>query len=546
MPSGKSMIRINSHLSVSLLILAIIGLINWYFAPTMSDDILYRFIWQEDWQSPFERITNIGDVIESQIIHYQVVNGRTVTHTLAQIMLNLVPEIINKMMNTVVFLLLIWLVAMFTAERKSDRPLIALLAFGMIFLFISGFMSAFIWMPYTYLWALTMTISLLVILKRNKDEKAGYQLIWLLPLSFIAGWSHEAIALPLSIAFICYICFEKEHRKISVATLCMMAYILGAAMIIKSPSLWMRADIEGITIQQRMLYGIINMVTNTRVSWLLVFTLLWIGIKSKNRLFETIRENSYLLIAWMMAMGIVIVCGSTIERVAICADFLAMLTVLRIWQENGLTRFKNAVSAVIIILSVAIAVPAIAMNRMNHQHYSYHQQQLQQTDHQLIKVRQLPADMNWCMNMIAERYVFPTIEFGFYSCYMAFDSYDSNTKALAALYQKDNVICLPEDVVEHIEKDSTAYTRYETDKHGTLYIQRIADSMQVADVIFELGPEVELKPWQHFLSYKGDAYKLDHFKYKVVSICNHPYLVMTVPTTNIKRRIEKIRIEAVN
>ena len=129
---------------VGLLILAIVGLINWYATPTMSDDVMYRFVWQQEWQYPFQRIGSLSDVVESQIIHYYHVNGRTVTHSIAQIMLNLVPENIGKIVNTAMFLLLIWSVAILVAKDKKQRPDVAILSFGMIFLLMSGFCSAFI------------------------------------------------------------------------------------------------------------------------------------------------------------------------------------------------------------------------------------------------------------------------------------------------------------------------------------------------------------------------------------------------------------------
>ena len=47
-------------------------------APTLSDDIIYRFVWQENESSTPQQIKNISDLIHSQWIHYNVTNGRWV------------------------------------------------------------------------------------------------------------------------------------------------------------------------------------------------------------------------------------------------------------------------------------------------------------------------------------------------------------------------------------------------------------------------------------------------------------------------------------
>lgn len=513
---------------VGLLILAIVGLINWYATPTMSDDVMYRFVWQQEWQYPFQRIGSLSDVVESQIVHYYHVNGRTVTHSIAQIMLNLVPENIGKIVNTAMFLLLIWSVAILVAKDKKQRPAVAILSFGMIFLLMSGFCSAFIWMPFTYLWALNMTMLFLLILKETANSSITWKTIPLIPLSFIMGWSHEAIALPVAVALCCYMLCHHKRLLTHANTYYIIAYIAGAMMIVTSPSLWNRADIEGISLSQRLLYGAINLLMNTRISWLLVLTLAFR---------KSIKDYAYPLIAWITALAIVIVCGTTVERVAICADFIAMLICLSIWQE----KIRKYMLYTTIILCVCIAIPAIILNKQNEQNYLYHRSQLQ-TENSLIKVRQLDADSNWLTKMIAKRYVFPTVEFGFFSCYMAFDEEDSNSMAVAQLYNKKSVVMLPEDVVNKIENDRNAYKHFEADEHEDLLIKQVETGRKISSVVFNLHEEVPLTFYQRLFTYHGYQYALDPFNYQQVKIGNKQYLVMTIPPTNIRRRIKSISL----
>jgi len=370
----------------------------------------------------------------------------------------------------------------------------------------------------------------------------NWKLTPLIPLSFIMGWTHEAIALPFSTAFILYIISNRKKIFHQANCYCMIAYILGMMMIITSPSLWNRADIGGITLTQRILSGCVNILFGIRISWLLIATLIMILIKDKNLFLATINRHKYLIIAWITAICIVFSCGTSIERVPICADFIAMLLLLVLWQSNKLGRFRIPSMILICTVAVIVAIPAIRLNYDNYQNYRYHQQQLTTTDNQIIKVRQLPIGLNNFMKIIAKRYVNPTVEFNFHNCYMAFDQHDINNRAVAQLYHKDSVIFLPEDVVNRIQQDSLAYCKMESDEHENLYIMQLNSQREVKHLTFILDQEMPLKFYQRLMSYSGNEYDLDSFNYEVIDINNRNYLVMTIPTDNIRRRIKDVKI----
>ena len=102
---------------------------------------------------------------------------------------------------------------------------------------------------------------------------------------------------------------------------------------------------------------------------------------------------------------------------------------------------------------------------------------------------------------------------------------------------------MPEDVIHRIDSDSSAYNHLESDQHNKLYIKRLKNKQSVKHITFVLGEEVPLKFYQRPLSYPGYEYELDDFNYKVIHINQNDYLIMTIPTSNIKRRIKYIRIQ---
>ena len=535
-----------SYVILLITITVIIGLLQLWSAPTMSDDILYRFIWQTEWQSPLEPITSVGDVIKSQLVHYECINGRSILHFIGQVMINLIPEEGYKIINTLMFLLLIGSVVKYVSKEKVFYGIITALTFGLLFLVIKGFGTAFIWSmgSFNYTWSLLFTMAFLLLLRRLGKREISWSLVPLIPLSFLFGWTHEAIALPVSISIIAYIIIHrKDHLLHQTATYCMFAYCLGMSMILSSPALWWRTDLEGISLSQRLFYGCINIIFGIRISWILILSLLMIWFRKRQHFKDFISQHIYLLLAWLAAMGIVFVCGSTLDRVVICADFLAMLIVLQLWQGKWLLQYQTVIIALIITISIFTAIPAFKLSYQNYQNYRYHSQQLEQKDNYLIKVRQLPHNMSLWMSMIIGRYINPTIEFNYYNCYMAFDKKDNNNRCAAYLYDKKEVVFLPEDVVDNIQRNPQAYQEYATDEHHNLYIRQLKPEEKVNKVTFILGDEVPIHFYQRILTYPDYTYELDAFNYEVLDINNRKYLVMTIPPSNISRRIKQISIE---
>lgn len=514
--------------------------------PTMSDDIVYHFIWQKDWLAAMEPVRTLGDVIQSQITHYQVTNGRGLMHFIAQALINFLPPRATQGLNVIMFLTLIGSVAAYAAKDSTYYPVLTALVFGLLFLVINGFGTGFLWVmgAFNYVWPLTFTMAFLWTVRLLGHQRLTRYNAMLIPLSFLLGWTHEAISLPIAMAILAYLLLNsKKHILSHAATYCMAAYCCGTLMILLSPALWSRTDLGGITLQQRLFYGCVNMALGVRISWLLALTLLTLWIKDRRRLAESMATHGYMLVAWLTALAIVFVCGVTLERVAICADFIAMLIVLDLWQGEWLRRHQTLLTMLVVVAAVAVAIPAVSLCRQNYQNYEYHVGQLRQQDATLIRARQLPADLPDIMRRIAKRYVNPTIEYSYDNCYMAFDHRDINNRGIARLYGKGRVVFLPEDVLDNIGRDQEAYRQCRTDRHGNLLMLRLHPGQQVSRVTFLLGDEMPLRFYQRVMTYPADTFELDDFRHEVIEADNRRFLVMTVPPKNIARRIKRIHIE---
>ena len=195
---------------------------------------------------------------------------------------------------------------------------------------------------------------------------------------------------------------------------------------------------------------------------------------------------------------------------------------------------------------VLFFIPAIMVRSQNDSSCQDMQRQMMQPGKELIAVEQPQKGASCMMDFFRERYVYPSAEFGYYCCYMAFNPHDTNMRMAAKLHNKRQMAFLPADVVRKIETDSTAYAHCELDANKELYVWRLPEGQQVDRVVFHLKPEdtSALLPHQRLLAYHGDTYQMDdHLHYSVLHVDGHPFLVFTRPTTNIYRRIKAISYE---
>ena len=513
---------------------------------TLGDDMAYRFVWRADESEPLQLVDSFGDLVHSQWVHYHTMNGRWVVHSVAQALLGFAPPQLYQVISALLFVGLLYLGARLTVGRKQHLFASVLICF-FLFVVSRGFRTTMLWSmgTFNYLWTTTFTLAFLLYLKHLGHATLTAKHWWLSPLSLLVGSSHEGLALPLAITFLVFIIAERKkvaHRAV-LPYLCW--YMVGAATVVLTPALWSRAD-GGLTLYNRLLSGAINLFLNMRVGWLLLFTNIYLYRKNRCLLRQKLWQFRYAYLCFAMSLGIIAVCGTNLERVAFFTDFIALLLMVELWSTLIAERWHRHIIIASSAVMVALLIPAIVVRSQNY-HYSEHiKQQMMEPGKELITVEQPLKGDSWMMDFCRERYVYPSAEFGFYCCYMAFNAHDTNIHMAATLCNKQQMVFLPEDVVKKIATDSMAFAHYELDANKELYVWRVSEGQQVDKVIFSLKPEdtSALMPHQRLLAYKGNSYVMDdHLRYSVVRVGGRSYLVFTRPTTNIFRRIDTINYE---
>jgi putative flippase GtrA len=514
--------------------------------PTLSDDIIYHFYWNTDEGAPVRTINNFSDLLGSQLNHYLVTNGRLPVHLLAQTFLVFLPPLVLQIINAILFVLLLHLCACLLTDNVHKRIMVAASVFFLLFVVFQGFRTAILWGlgSFNYLWVLVAILTMLLWMRHTAMDRLSWRNVLLLPLALLAGWSHEAIALPLSAAFALWLLRHIDQlRRPSAMSCAMLAFMIGTALCLLSPGIWSRGT-DGVSMTGRMISGAVNLFSNIRVCWLLVLSIVVMWYKCRKELRHHLQAHVYAYVALGVALMIVLLCGSNLERVCFFVDFIAMLLLISLLLPVMPQQWSRRLVVVCGFLTLVSYVPAYMVRNENSETWKLAVQQMREPGRELIAVRQPMHDEWGVANYFRRHYVLNSFDFGYYCSYMGFDANDINMRCAARLYDKEHLFFLPEEVVRRIAHDSAAYNHYELVSDGSLYVWRLPNNRPVAGVRFVLAPEdvSQLLPHQRLLAYRDDVYELDDFRFEMVDVYNHPYLVFTRPMTNIYRRIDHIEI----
>jgi len=517
--------------------------LNFEDVPTLSDDMVYRFQWQAHEGDEVVPITSLGDLLHSQQLHYMLVNGRLLVHTVAQAFLAFVPPVVLQIVNAALFVVLLHLLTLYVHRPKEQLTVVVVACFLLTVVF-QGFRTAIFWSigSFNYLWVLVATMLWLLWVRRCRVLGVS---CWVLsPLALVAGWSHEAISLPLAVAGCWVLGVKMSDRWRRTVTPYILFYVAGTVLCLLSPGILNRSA-DAPSFAMRLLSGGLNYIFNVRVVWLLLALMIYQWFADRRRLRAYVCRYDYGFVALAVSMGIVLLCGSTLERVAFYTDFIAMLLLLpllvdvapRVWLRR-LTVFCS----VVMLLTV---VPAYIVRHENKETWQLAEKQMKTPGREVVGVRTVVKGRNVLMDYMRDRYVQPSFEFGYYCCYMAFDCTDSNIRCAARLSGKERLVFLPADVLERIEHDSTAYADYELDSSQAIYVWRLRAGQTVNKVTFVLNDEdpSELLPHQRLLAYDGNRFELDPFRFETVEAFGRRYLVFTRPTTKVYRRIHHVELE---
>ena len=184
--------------------------------PLMSDDYNYAFSFATN-----QRITSLGDLFPSIVLHYQGVNGRLAMHFLAQLMLLMGKPVFNVVNTLVTVFLLLGLCRLTSGKARDPRQLAVLVSALLVLLPVLGQVMFWLVGACNYLWGPTVIVWLLVpfrdrVLGESKPLR-WWMIALLLPAYFIMGTvSENSSPAAILLMGLCCLLQLHFHRKVSL------------------------------------------------------------------------------------------------------------------------------------------------------------------------------------------------------------------------------------------------------------------------------------------------------------------------------------------
>lgn len=164
------------------------------------------------------------DIFDYQVWHYFNWGGRTVAHTLAQILL-VFPKAVFNILNSFIYTALIYLIYLhgcFNKDNKDnkDNSYMLLLIHLILWFIIPVFGQSFIWLvgSCNYLWTTVIILYFLWLYRRNTLSEKWYNLLFMFILGLLAGWTNENTSAGLIIILVFSLIINKvETRKFELS-----------------------------------------------------------------------------------------------------------------------------------------------------------------------------------------------------------------------------------------------------------------------------------------------------------------------------------------
>jgi len=211
--------------------------------PFMMDDLWYSTLLYEE--TP---IVSVGDIVKAQVWHYNNWGGRSMTHTLLQLIL-LMGENVADILNIVFTALLAWMVCLVSESRKVPAFFAAV---SMTIGLNANWKMSMFWQSgaanYLYITVFILAFAYCYLRELPEETEAKVKsipgiIVWILPLGLLTGWSNENMGPALwvmSLAVI-WLVWRKCRRVKAWMLLGNVSCLVGSILCIAAPGNFVRS-----------------------------------------------------------------------------------------------------------------------------------------------------------------------------------------------------------------------------------------------------------------------------------------------------------------
>lgn len=372
MKRNKSIISIvNCENAVSLLLMLMVGVIVYAFCVEnvwLGDDLLYSFKFDGNIHliglgtTKFsDSINGYNDVIQSQINHYQYVNGRFVAHTFVQLFCGIFGQKWFALCNALVYIVMFRLIMSLCGARWRNYKSLLTVAVLVFLSFITDMSPAF---QINYIWMFTLSLGFIWLFFNCKHTDNILSLLGLAIYSFIAGEGHEGINVGIGGAIIVY--WLTNIRRFTLAEYVMaIGFGAGCTVLCLAPGNFVR--MSGVEHSNNIIMSIIDFLISARTILLLIvvaFTarrkwgLTWRNIYKQNQFYFNI-----MIICLMFCLAL----GAGGGRALFGAELMSIIITVRILKKHSFNWFWLAVFGLILVSFWFVQFRKIELSRVQYE-----------------------------------------------------------------------------------------------------------------------------------------------------------------------------------
>lgn len=272
--------------------------VNW-------DDLSYRFICGS---SEREYIDSVSSIFNSQVWHYQNVNGRFLVHCFVQFFCGFGGDLCFFVGTTLMFLLLlmsgVYLIrkGTETAIINFDKELFVLLLilfcplFGTTFLGTKAFVV-------NYMWSASVYMCYIALYKHIKEDNVKYvwwQNILLFIYALLVGSWQESFAIPIAGMLFVYHLINLRRTKGSLLVI-VIGFGVGTLVHLFAPSNLNRSASTGLSITSDVFYIATQILRHVVVVDVILIVLLWAIMLDWKR-----KQKSFIIINYVYILPIIL------------------------------------------------------------------------------------------------------------------------------------------------------------------------------------------------------------------------------------------------
>lgn len=350
--------------------------------------------------NPNQKICCLSDIIDSQINHYQSMNGRFFVHSIVQFFCGIAGKNCFNYFNTIVFLVLLFFICKLCIGENRFTLYKVILIIGLFWILFpyKACYSSCIAFSVNYLWSSAFCVLFIYLLSYKEDIYKNKIIIYTICFitCFLIGSMHEGFCMGISFASMMIIIQERKYIGKYKFILC-LGFMLGSLILLCCPANW--NNIIGKANSSTSFVEIINsrliILYKLRRFWF-AFAIMVATIVYKHNYYKINIEYNYIPNIILGQLLFLMVLGYKNDRSLFGIEFFSLLLVLKAISNTIMSRYESFLKIpTILMLFILIygSTRILHYSKIINNEYNYVVNQYKQKG--IIKLQNIETNSFW-------------------------------------------------------------------------------------------------------------------------------------------------------